>query len=173
MDWSYLSIFWHKYQNKPSSTVQDCHSTARFVLFRFVCWFARIMQMNFNNQLLITYLTLNANGVPDGNPVMSHLVVACTTDKEVHPDGVPEPPTFVSTNQLLKTHPIPKALAFQVNVSQTGAGRSWTQYQWRDSWSCTDWSCTNSCTNTAGRTIYSRIIATHSNIVRIRGTYRQ
>jgi hypothetical protein len=37
MDWSYLSIFWHKYQNKPSSTVQDCHSTARFVLFRFVC----------------------------------------------------------------------------------------------------------------------------------------
>lgn len=69
-------------------------------------------------------LTLNANGVPDGNPVMSHLVVACTTDKEVHPDGVPEPPTFVSTNQLLKTHPIPKALAFQVNVSQTGAGRS-------------------------------------------------
>jgi hypothetical protein len=81
------------------------------------------MQMNFNNQLLITYLTLNANGVPDGNPVMSHLVFACT-DKEVHPDGVPEPPTFVSTNQLLKTHPIPKALAFQVNVSQTGAGRS-------------------------------------------------
>jgi hypothetical protein len=46
---------------------------------------------------------------------MSHLVVECT-DNEEHPDGVPEPPTFVSTSQLLKTHPTPNALAFQVNV---------------------------------------------------------
>jgi hypothetical protein len=60
-------------------------------------------------------ITLYANAVPDGKPVATQVVVAYVVNV-VHPGGGPEPPTVVLMSQLLNTHPVPNALAFQVRV---------------------------------------------------------
>ena len=83
MDRSYLSIVWHKiYQNKPSSTVQDCPSTARFVFVSFCLlirtdkaneldnqhknknnwnWTNKSLQLNTTQQNTIQYNTIPTN----------------------------------------------------------------------------------------------------------------